>query len=122
MQALSLPARRQEAKTSAAAKQADRVPIAPEDRWLSSREAAAMLGFSATWLGAVREGRKGIEGPPFKKLGLARSAPIRYKLANIRKWLTQIPNQRMTHDLVNVPAVRTYSEREGKRSKLRGED
>lgn len=63
----------------------------PEDRWISPSAAAAMLDVPEGWLGALREGRKGIDGPPFIKLGEGRTAPVRYNLGEYRKWLKSFP-------------------------------
>ena len=63
----------------------------PDDRWISPSAAAAMLDVPEGWLAALREGRKGIDGPPFIKLGEGRTAPIRYNLGKYRTWIKSFP-------------------------------
>lgn len=63
----------------------------PENRWLPPRAAAAMLGVSDKWLANAREGRKDIEGPPFRKLGNGRTSPVRYNLARLQEWIEAFP-------------------------------
>lgn len=58
------------------------------ERWLSPRQASEITGLSEKWLAAAREGRKGVEGPPFKKIGAGRTAPVRYPLHSLREWMT----------------------------------
>lgn len=65
--------------------------VNPDDYLLSPRAAAAILGVSEKWLANAREGRSGIEGPPFIKLGPGRTSPIRYNLGSLKKWLRQFP-------------------------------
>jgi hypothetical protein len=65
--------------------------VAPEDRWLPPRATAAVLGVSEKWLAAAREGRKGVEGPPFRKLGTGKTSPVRYNLARLREWIESFP-------------------------------
>lgn len=65
----------------------------PDDYWLPPRAAAAILGISEKWLANAREGRSGIEGPPFIKLGTGRTAPIRYNLGRLKDWLKQFPER-----------------------------
>jgi hypothetical protein len=69
----------------------DRNTIDPEDRWLPPRAAAALMGISEKWLAAAREGRKDIEGPPFRKLGKGKTSPVRYNLARLREWIDSFP-------------------------------
>lgn len=64
--------------------------ITPNDVLLDTKTVAAMLGFSIKWLEAAREGRKGIQGPPYVKLGQGRTAPIRYNLAQLRDWMSNL--------------------------------
>jgi hypothetical protein len=64
-------------------------PAAAELLLVTPEQAACILGLSVKWLAAAREGRKGIEGPPYIKLGPGRTAPIRYKLTSIQNWLAQ---------------------------------
>jgi len=71
--------------------------IAPEDRLLSPKVVAAMLGVSEKWLSAAREGRKSIQGPPYQKLGDAARSPVRYNLAALRDWLAKRPQRLNTH-------------------------
>lgn len=70
--------------------------IALEDRWFSPKVLASILGIDEKWLSSVREGVKGVEGPPYKKLGEGRSAPIRYNYGKFLKWLDKFP------DLINT--------------------
>jgi hypothetical protein len=56
---------------------------------LTPEQAATILGVSPKWLAAAREGRKGLEGPPFIKLGQGRTAPVRYKLGSLQQWLSR---------------------------------
>jgi hypothetical protein len=56
---------------------------------LTPEQAATILGLSTKWLAAAREGRKGLEGPPYIKLGQGRTAPVRYKLGSLQQWLSQ---------------------------------
>lgn len=65
--------------------------MAPEDRWLPPRATAAILGVSEKWLAAAREGRKDVEGPPFRKLGQGKTSPVRYNLARLREWIESFP-------------------------------
>ncbi len=59
----------------------------PSNRWLKPSDAAAMIGLSEKWLAAAREGRKGIDGPPFIKLGDGKTSPIRYRLDELTDWM-----------------------------------
>lgn len=63
----------------------------PDDYWLPPRAAAAILSVSEKWLANAREGRSGIEGPPFIKMGSGRTSPVRYNLGALKKWLRQFP-------------------------------
>ncbi|WP_066702727.1 hypothetical protein [Curvibacter delicatus] len=74
--------------------------IAPEDRWFSPKVIAAILGVDEKWLSSLREGLKGVEGPPYKKLGEGRSAPIRYNYGEFKKWLDEFPHLINTHGKV----------------------
>lgn len=69
----------------------DQNATAPEDRWLPPRAAAAVIGVSEKWLAAAREGRKDIEGPPFRKLGKGKTSPVRYNLARLKEWIESFP-------------------------------
>jgi hypothetical protein len=60
-----------------------------ENPFLTPEQAATILGLSTKWLAAAREGRKGLEGPPYIKLGQGRTAPVRYKLGSLQQWLSQ---------------------------------
>lgn len=71
--------------------------IAPDERWLSPKALAAIFGVDEKWLSSVREGLKGIDGPPYKKLGEGRSAPIRYNYGKAKEWLDKFPSQINTH-------------------------
>lgn len=69
----------------------DQNTIDPADRWLPPRAAAALMGVSEKWLAAAREGRKDVEGPPFRKLGTGKTSPVRYNLARLREWIESFP-------------------------------
>lgn len=71
----------------------DKEAIAPEDRWVAPSHAANVIGMSEKYLAALREGRKDIEGPPFKKLGNSKTSPVRYNLAQLRDWINSFPTQ-----------------------------
>jgi hypothetical protein len=51
------------------------------DPWLSPEAVAALCGISTEWLSDAREGRKGVTGPSYIKLGAGRTATIRYRLS-----------------------------------------
>lgn len=63
----------------------------PETLWLKPSEVAKLIGLDEKWLAAAREGRKGIVGPPFIKLGTGKTSPIRYPLAELLKWIESFP-------------------------------
>lgn len=63
----------------------------PDDYWLPPRAAAAIIGMSEKWLANAREGRSGVEGPPFKKLGSGKTSPVRYNLGRLKEWMEQFP-------------------------------
>ena len=73
-----------------------------DERWLRPAEAAAFIGFDVKWLADVREGRKGITGPPFIKVGSGRTSPIRYQLSSLIEWMKSFPVCLSTtrHDVV----------------------
>lgn len=71
--------------------------VTAEDVFLSPKAVAAITGLDEKWLAAAREGLKGVDGPPFKKLGDAKSAPIRYNLAELRNWWSAFPSRLTTH-------------------------
>jgi len=60
--------------------------LAPENRWVSDKTAAAMYELDEDWFEAARGGRKEVEGPPFIKIGNKKNSPIRYNLAELIKW------------------------------------
>lgn len=66
--------------------------VALEDRWFSPKAIGAIYGLDEKWLSSVREGLKGIEGPPFKKIGTGQSSPIRYNYGKFKKWFEQFPS------------------------------
>jgi len=77
-----------------------------EERWLPPKLVSEILGVSPKWLSAAREGRKGILGPPFVKLGEGRTAPIRYQaLQNPQiigsQWLWPFKLNPVTSKLIN---------------------
>ena len=69
----------------------------PQHVYLKPSAAAKMLDVSVKWLSAAREGRKGIQGPPYRKLGDSRTSPIRYNLAELLEWIGGFPNVRSTY-------------------------
>lgn len=71
--------------------------LTAEDIYISPQVLAAMTGLDEKWFAGAREGQKEVDGPPFKKLGTAKSSPIRYNLADVRKWWAQFPKQVSTH-------------------------
>jgi hypothetical protein len=66
--------------------------VALEDRWFAPKTIGAIFGLDEKWLGSIREGLKGIDGPPFKKLGSGRSAPIRYNYGKFKDWFDKFPS------------------------------
>jgi hypothetical protein len=66
--------------------------VALEDRWLSPKAIGANYGLDEKWLSSVREGLKGLEGPPFKKIGTVQFSPIRYNHGKFKKWFDQFPS------------------------------
>ena len=66
--------------------------VALEDRWFSPKVIGAIFGLDEKWLSSVREGLKGIDGPPFKKLGTGKSSPIRYNYGKFKEWFDQFPS------------------------------
>lgn len=66
--------------------------VALEDRWFSPKTMGAIFGLDEKWLSSVREGLKGVDGPPYKKLGEGRSAPIRYNYGLFKQWLDKFPS------------------------------
>ena len=71
--------------------------LTAEDIYLSPQVLATMTGLDEKWFAGAREGLKEVDGPPFTKLGTAKSSPIRYNLADVRKWWAQFPKQVTTH-------------------------
>lgn len=63
----------------------------PDTLWLKPSEVSKLIGLDEKWLAAAREGRKGIIGPHFIKLGTGKTSPIRYPLAELLKWMESIP-------------------------------
>lgn len=63
-----------------------------EDRWFSPKVIGAIYGLDEKWLSSIREGLKGIDGPPFKKLGTGKSAPIRYNYGKFKEWFDNFPS------------------------------
>lgn len=66
------------------------------EQWLPPAAAAEIIGMTPKWLAAAREGRKGIEGPRYKKLGDGRTSPIVYPLSELLSWMAAIPAQTST--------------------------
>ena len=52
---------------------------------LTTAEAGEYLGLAEKTLENFRSER--LDGPPFVKLGCAASSPVRYRLADLRKWV-----------------------------------
>jgi hypothetical protein len=65
--------------------------INPELHWLKPSEVAKLLGLDEKWLAAAREGRKGVYGPPFIKIGNGKTSPIRYPLDKLIEWMNTFP-------------------------------
>jgi hypothetical protein len=76
--------------------------LTAEDIYLSPQVLAAMTGLDEKWFAGAREGQKEVDGPPFRKLGTAKSSPVRYNLADVRKWWAQFPKQVTTHGKVST--------------------
>jgi hypothetical protein len=74
------------------------------DRWFPPKVIGAIFGLDEKWLASVREGLKGIDGPPFKKLGTGRSSPIRYNYGAFKDWFDSFPSHVNTHGKVAVRA------------------
>ncbi len=71
--------------------------IALENRWFSPKTIGAIFGLDEKWLSSVREGLKGIDGPPFKKLGSGKSAPICYNYGKFKEWFDNLPKSTESH-------------------------
>jgi len=67
-----------------------------DHRWLKPAEVAAITGLDEKWLAAAREGRKGINGPPYRKLGSGKTSPVRYPLNELIEWMHSFPLQGKT--------------------------
>jgi hypothetical protein len=63
----------------------------PEAEWLKPSEVAKVIGLDEKWLASAREGKKGINGPPFIKIGNGKTSPIRYPLNELIKWMESFP-------------------------------
>ncbi len=61
------------------------------DVWLTDRDVAAITGLSTAWLASAREGRAATAGPPCRKLGDGRTAPVRYAAGLLREWMHSFP-------------------------------
>ena len=83
--------------------------VALEDRWFSPKTIGAIFGLDEKWLSSVREGLKGIDGPPFKKLGSGRSAPIRYNYGKFKDWFDKFPSVINTHGKLAARAASALS-------------
>lgn len=57
------------------------------DFLLTAEQAAAFLQVDVKWLAAAREGRKGINGPQYLKLGNGRTSPVRYRAGSLLAWV-----------------------------------
>ena len=67
-----------------------------EPLWLKPAEVSIMIGFDEKWLAAAREGRKGLVGPPFRKIGSGKTSPIRYPVDKLIIWMDSFPLQGVT--------------------------
>jgi hypothetical protein len=76
-----------------------------KERWLPPKLVSEILGVSPKWLAAAREGRKGIQGPPFVKLGEGRTAPIRYPLDALLTWMQSFGPYSTTTNATNSPTA-----------------
>ncbi len=65
----------------------------PAEIWLKPSEVSTLIGLDVKWLAAAREGLKGLEGPPYIKVGNGKTSPIRYPLAGLIKWMDSFPLQ-----------------------------
>jgi hypothetical protein len=83
----------------------------PEHVYLSPSTVAKMFELSPKWLSAAREGRKGFDGPPFKKLGNGRSSPVRYNLAETLKWINTFPSQTSSHSFSQFLSSRSHDKK-----------
>jgi hypothetical protein len=59
----------------------------PDAQWLKPHEVAKLKGLDEKWLAAAREGRMGLNGHPFIKIGIGKTSPIRYPLGELLKWM-----------------------------------
>ena len=73
----------------------------PAVHWLKPCGVATLIGLDVKWLAAAREGRKGVEGPPYRKIGDAQTSPIRYDLDELIKWMNSFPLQYSTTNNYN---------------------
>jgi hypothetical protein len=76
--------------------------LTAEDVYVSPEALAAMTGLDERWFAGARQGEKEVAGPPFVKLGTSKSSPVRYNLADVRKWWAQFPKQVSTHGKVSA--------------------
>lgn len=83
--------------------------VALEDRWFSTKAIGEIYGLDEKWLSSIREGLKGIDGPPFKKLGSGRSAPIRYNYGKFKDWFDQFPSMINTQGKLAARAASALS-------------
>ncbi len=63
----------------------------PGVQWLKPAEVSALLGLDEKWLAAAREGLKGLNGPPYRKIGNGKTSPIRYPLDELIAWMKSFP-------------------------------
>ena len=52
---------------------------------------SVLLGLDEKWLSAAREGRKGLNGTPYKKLGNGKTSLIRYPIDTLIIWMESFP-------------------------------
>ena len=66
----------------------------PSIQWLKPSEVSVLLGLDEKWLAAAREGVKGLDGPPYIKVGNGKTSPIRYPLHELIAWMKSFPVNR----------------------------
>jgi len=60
--------------------------VIPERAYLNTRETATYLGVSKTWLDHQRLSGG---GPPYSKIGKAKTSLVRYYIADLDAWMRQ---------------------------------
>ena len=69
-----------------------------EELWLKPSDVAKITGLSEKWLEAARQGKKGYEGPPFKKIGIGKTSPIRYPVTGLKNWMDSFESKTSVHN------------------------